>query len=150
MLPGVLATLIPTTIVATTTATQPTMSNPLSTPTPWPSTFPASVNLFVTRSRPMPPNKEDNPMPVPEEKQKMRGLDLSKFKIPPAREITTSHPAPSVMENSAMASIMAATNTPSPGKRCKRWGPPCPSCVQSPHTPPQWTQTGQKRTGTER
>ena len=80
--------------VSVTTATPPALSNPESTPTPWPST--ASANLFVTRSWPMLPNKEDNPMPVPEGKQTMKGLDLSKFKNPPARKIITSHTAPSV------------------------------------------------------
>ena len=82
-------------------------------------------------------NKEDNPMPVPEEKQTMRGLDLSQFKNPPAREITTSLPVPSVMvtstttSDSIMASITVSTNTPSPGTKCKRWRPPCLFCAKS-------------------
>ena len=76
-------------------------------------------------------------MSVPEEKQKVGKLDLSKFKNPPAREITTSHSAPLVTENSTIANITAATNTPSPAKMCKRWGSACPFCVQSaPHPSP--------------
>ena len=39
-------------------------------------------------------------MPVLEEKQKVRKLDLSKFKNHPVREISTSCPAPSAIENS--------------------------------------------------
>ena len=128
----------------------------MSVPTPWPSTFPAPANLFFIRSWQMPPNKEDNPMPVPEEKQIIRGLDLLKFKNPPARVITTSHPTPSVMannsattsnsttssnsttaSNSAMASIKAAINTLSSGKKCNIWEPQCPFCTQSaPHPSP--------------
>ena len=61
----------------------------------------------------------------------MRALDLSKYKNPPAREIITSCPTPSVTENSPMANIIVAINTPSPAKRCKRWGPPYLFCVQS-------------------
>ena len=102
------------------------------------------------------PNREDNPMPVPEEK-KIIGLVLYKSKNPPAREITTSHPTPSITENSATTSnsatvsnsatgsITVSTNTPSPGDKCKRWGPPCPLCIQStPHPSPvdsdQWEE----------
>ena len=127
-------TLTPTTTVTTTTTTPPTTSNTVSVITPWPSTSSASANLFISILWPRTHNKEDTPMSVLEEKQKVRKLNLSKFKNSPAREITTYHPVPSVTENSVMASIMVATNTPSPAKMYRRWGPPCPFCVQSaPH-----------------
>ena len=71
---------------------------------------------------------------VLEEKQKTRKLDLSKFKNPPIREVTNSHPLPSATDNPTMASIMVTTSTPSPVKMCKRWGPPCLFYAQStPH-----------------
>ena len=85
----------------------------------------------------MPTNKEDNPMLAQEEKQIMRGLDLSKFKIPPAREMKTSHPTPLVMENSSMASysatasIMVAINTQSQVKGARDGATMpvlCPNC----------------------
>ena len=53
----------------------------------------------ILRSWPRPYNKEDTPMPVTEEKQKERKLDLSKLKHPLIREITTYHPMPSVADN---------------------------------------------------
>ena len=70
-------------------------------------------------------------MPVPEEKQKARKLDLSKLKNPPMREITTSCPIPSATDNPTIASIKVTTSTPSPAKMCKGWGLPCLLCVQS-------------------
>ena len=88
----------------------------------------------------MPYNKEDTSMPFPEEKQKSRKLDLSKLKNPPIREITNSCPMPSGTDSPTMASIMAATCTPSPAKTCKRWELPCLFCAQSANTPSQWTQ----------
>ena len=119
VLAWVSVTLIPTTVVTTTTTILPTMSNPLRATTPWPSTFPASVNLFVTRSWPMPPKREDNPVQVPGRKAENNGTG------PPARDIITSYLMPSIMENSATtsnsttvsnsvsASIMVATDTAS-------------------------------------
>ena len=130
VLPRISATLIPT----TASATPPMMSNPRRATTPWPSTFPASANLFVTRSWPIPPSKENNPAPA---KQKMMGLELSKSENTPARKITTSFPLPSVMENSttagspSAANIMAVSNMQSPGIRCKKWESSCPICTQS-------------------
>ena len=147
VLPRALVILMLTTVVSTVTNTPPTISNPMIAITPWPSTSSASVNLFVTRSWSMSHNEGNTPMSAPEEMQKVRALDLSKYKIPPAREITPFHPEPSVTQNSAMDKIMAAMNTPSPAKRCYRWRPLCLFCVQSAHTPPQWNQTGQRRTG---
>ena len=79
VLPQVSVTLIPTTVVTTLTTTPTMISNPSNATTPWPSNFSASANLFVTRSWPMCPNKEDNPMLVPE-KNKIKGLELSKSK----------------------------------------------------------------------
>ena len=46
----------------------------------------------IPRLWPRPYNKEDTSMPVMEEKQKARILDLSKVKNPPIREVTNSHP----------------------------------------------------------
>ena len=47
--------------------------------------------------------------------------------MPPAAETTTS----------TMASAMVAATAQSTDKDCKRWGPPCPFCVQSaPHPSP--------------
>ena len=90
---------------------------------------------YIPRSWPRPCNKGDTPMLVLEEKQKARKLDLLKLKIPPIREITTSHPMPSATDKSAMTSIMATTSTPSPAKMCKRWGLPCPFYAQSTQHP---------------
>ena len=72
ILPRVSAILIPTTASTTTSM----MSNPRRVITPWPSTFPASANLFVTRSWPIPPNKESNPVPA---KQKNDGIRSTKI-----------------------------------------------------------------------
>ena len=81
---------MPTTAVITATTTLSTISNLASAITLWPSSSSTSVNLFVTRSWPKPHNKGNTQMSVPEEKQKVRALDLSKYKILPAREITAS------------------------------------------------------------
>ena len=74
-------------------------------------------------------------MPVPEEKQKARKLDLSKLKNPPGREITTSCPMPPAICNPSTASIMVTLSTPSAAKMCKGWGLPCLCCAQSTQHP---------------
>ena len=151
-----------TTITTTTTGTLPTMSNSVITTTTWPSTTSTMANLFVSNSSntlrtPHIPNpqipmewntaspksnpglshKEDTPMPTPEEKQKVRKLDLSKLRSPPIREITSSHPKPPTTNTPTTPSITVTADTPSPAKMCKRWGPPCPFCAQStPHPSP--------------
>ena len=136
VLPKTSATLVPTTAVTTATTTPSTISIPVGAITPWPSTSSPSTNLFVTRSWPKPHNEGITPMSVPEEKQEMKAL-TSKYKIPPTREISTSHPALSITQSSTTVNVMVAMNTPSPAKRCQRWGLPCPFCVQStPHPSP--------------
>ena len=86
---------------------------------------------------PGPSCKEDISIPAPEEKQKVRKLDLLKLWNPPIREITSSHPEPLTTNTPTMASIMATADMPSPAKTCKRWGLPCPFCAQSaPHPSP--------------
>ena len=59
---------------------------------------------------------------------------------PKAKRPTSLLPIPTVqLITSTMASATIATNstlTPSSCRTCKRWGPPCPFCVQSAlHTP---------------
>ena len=76
------------------------------------------------------------PIPVPEEKeekQKIRKLDMAKFKNRKARKPTSSHSMPSAAETntSLMASTMTATTAPASDKICKRWELPCPFCAQS-------------------
>ena len=87
VLPRASMTLVPTTTVTTAATTLPTISSLMSATTPWPST---SAYLFVTRFWPKPQNEENTPMSVLEEKQEVRTLDLSKYKIPQTRDKATS------------------------------------------------------------
>ena len=124
------ATPIPT----SASTTPPMMTNPTRTTTPWPYTVPATTNLFVTRSWPIPPTKENAPAPA------------KQVENTPARKIIISCPTPSVLStigsyttasNPAANNIMAAPNMKSPEERCKRWSPMCLFCTQSaPHPEP--------------
>ena len=133
ILPRVSATLIPTTV----STTPPKMSNPTRATTPWPPTFPALANLFVTRSWPIPPNKESNPSSA---EQKMMESNLPKSKSTPTRKTTISHPPPLVPKestisgNPAATNIMAVPSMQSPGERCKAL---CPISAQSTTHPSQ-------------
>ena len=92
ILPRVLATLIPTTAATT----QPTMSNPTRDITQWPSSFPALANLFVTRTWPIPPNKESSPALA---KQIVMESDLPKSESAPGNPGTTNITAVPTMQS---------------------------------------------------
>ena len=77
------ASLIHKTTATAKSAILPAMSTPSRSPTPWPNTFPASANLFVTRSWPLPPNKDDSPIPAMQKRKKES--DSSKTEITPKK-----------------------------------------------------------------
>ena len=83
----------------------------------------------------MPSNEDDTTMQFPEKekKQKIRKLDMSKFKNSVPRKPTSSHPILPAAKTttSTMARTRVATTAPSSDRTCKRWGPPCPPILYS-------------------
>ena len=85
-----LATLIPKTTAIATLAILPVMSTPSRGPTVWPNTVLASANLFIARSWPLPPNKDNSLIPTwqkmmesnPSKTKRTQGIQLSPSQFP--------------------------------------------------------------------
>ena len=98
-------------------------------------------------------HKEDTPILAPnkERKQNLRKLVLSKLRNPLIKETTSFHSMPPTTEKNTpiVDSIMAAAATLIPKGHVNDEDHPVHFVPNPLHTPPQCTQIGQRKIGTE-
>ena len=121
-------TLIPKITTTATPTILPVISIPSRGPAPWPNAVLATANIFIARSWPLPPKKDDNPMPA---MQKMMESDPSKTENTP-RETIIPCLAPLVPGIFTTASGPATDNIVALSKfQENEWEPSCQCCTHT-------------------